>query len=151
MKWKLLASVIVTVVFSVFLMNQIRHFSMYLHANKITNPDDSPFDGDFSDGSVAKISYYFSDGASVVTVTIIDVATGNTVVTIDGGASANGLNSVEWDGTGATANSQYVVQVYAEQANYSTTDWTCFLIPVRSAFIPVVLRLTEIRVTAISG
>ncbi|MCB0263427.1 MAG: T9SS type A sorting domain-containing protein [Calditrichaeota bacterium] len=126
MKWKLLASVIVTVVFSVFLMNQTALANVFASQIKITNPDDSPFDGDFSDGSVAKISYYLNDGASVVTVTIIDVATGNTVATIDGGASANGLNSVEWDGTGATANSQYVVQVYTEQANYSTTDWTMF-------------------------
>lgn len=126
MKWKLLASVIVTVVFSVFLMNQTALANVFASQIKISNPDDSPFDGDFSDGSVAKISYYLNDGASVVTVTIIDVATGNTVATIDGGASANGLNDVEWDGTGATANSQYVIQVYAEQENYSTTDWTMF-------------------------
>ena len=46
MKWKLLASVIVTVVFSVFLMNQTALANVFASQIKITNPDDSTVFGD---------------------------------------------------------------------------------------------------------
>ncbi len=93
---------------------------------KISNPDDSPFDGSFTDGTHAKISFFLNDDASAVTVEIVDANSGSTVAQIDGGAMSRGLNSVEWDGTGAVTNGQYLLRVTAEQPNASETEWTLF-------------------------
>lgn len=93
---------------------------------KIINPDDSPFDGNFSDGTGAKISFLLNAAASSVIVVVKDAANGNIIAQIDGGAMGSGLNSVDWDGTGAETGKQYIYEVTAVQPNASSTDWRVF-------------------------
>ncbi len=100
--------------------------NVYASQLKITNPDDSPFDGNFSDGTGAKISFFLNDTANVVTIIVRDAADGGLVTQIDGGAMSSGLNSVEWDGTGAEAGRQYTYEITAQQPTASATDWTVF-------------------------
>ena len=99
---------------------------VYASQLTITNPDGSPFDENFSDGTGARLSFILNDSASVVTVEIIDRATGTAVAQIDAGAMSAGMRSVEWDGSGGEAGKQYLFQVTAEQPNASNTDWTVF-------------------------
>jgi flagellar hook assembly protein FlgD len=100
--------------------------NVYASQIKITNPDGSPFDGRFNDGTGMKISFFLNDNASAVKVEIKDVQNGNTVAQIDAGALSRGLQSVAWDGTGAEAGKKYIIEVYAEQPNRSSTAWTVF-------------------------
>ncbi len=100
--------------------------NVYASQLKITNPDGSAFDGNFSDGSNAQLTFTLNDTASVVTVRIVDVATGSSVAEIAAGAHGAGTHSVEWDGTGAEAGGNYVFEVTATQPNRSTTAWTVF-------------------------
>ncbi|MFQ5709533.1 MAG: FlgD immunoglobulin-like domain containing protein [bacterium] len=100
--------------------------NVYASQLKVTNPDGSPFDGNFSDGTGAQLSFFLNDTASVVTVTVKEVQSGATVATIDAGGLDAGPQSVEWDGTGSEAGKQYVFEVTAEQPTASSTDWTLF-------------------------
>jgi len=93
---------------------------------KITNPDTSEFDGDFTDGSGALLLFYLNDTASAVTVDIINAQTSISVFQIDAGSMSRGLNGVEWDGTGVQGGGEFVFSVTAEQPNASTTEWTVF-------------------------
>lgn len=90
----------------------------------ITNPDGSPFDGDFTDGSGASLSFFLNDTASTVTVEIIETGSGTVVATINGGAMSRGMNAVAWDGSGSAMNVEYSIRVTAEQSSPSTTEWT---------------------------
>ncbi len=100
--------------------------NVYASQLKISNPDDTPFDGNFSDGTGAKLSFILNDTASVVTVLVKDALTGAVVNQIDNSALSRGLHSVTWDGTGGDAGKQYIFEVSAEQANPSNTEWTVF-------------------------
>lgn len=101
--------------------------NVYASQLEITNPDGTAFDGDFSDGSGAHLSFFLNDDATVVTVSVVESGTGAVVAEIDAGALSAGPHAVEWDGTGAEAGKRYLVQITAEQPNASTTDWTVFL------------------------
>lgn len=100
--------------------------NVYASQIKITNPDDSPFDGSFSDGTGAKISFFLNDDASAVKVAVKEAQSGNVVAQLTGGAMSRGLGSVTWDGTGAETGKKYLVEVTAEQPNKSSTNWTIF-------------------------
>ena len=102
------------------------HANVYAAQLKVSNPDDSEFDGNFSDGTGAKLSFFLNDTASVVTVEVVDLSSGTVVSTIDGGSMSRGLNSVEWDGSGSEAGASYVFRVTAEQPNASNDSWTMF-------------------------
>ncbi len=100
--------------------------NVYASQIKVSNPDGSAFDGKFSDGTGARISFFLNDDASAVTVRIKDAANGSVATQIAGGAMNRGLRSVTWDGTGATGGRRYLVEVTAEQPNRSNTAWTIF-------------------------
>ncbi len=100
--------------------------NVYASQLTVSNPDSSAFDGNFSDGSPAMLSFFLNDTASVVVVEIVDSGSQQVVGQIDAGAMSRGANSVMWDGTGAEAGKNYVFRVTAEQPNHSTTDWTMF-------------------------
>jgi hypothetical protein len=100
--------------------------NVYASQIKIANPDGSAFDGKFSDGTGAKISFFLNDNASAVNVVIKEAGTGSIAAQIAAGAMDRGLRSVIWDGSGAEAGKRYVVEVTAEQPNRSTTEWTVF-------------------------
>lgn len=93
---------------------------------QLTNPDGTPFDGKFDDGTAAKISYILNDTATAVSVKILDAANDGVVATINGGAQSRGMNSVTWDGSGAAGGKNYYVQISATQNSYSATDYTIF-------------------------
>lgn len=93
---------------------------------KVTNPDESEFDQDFSDGTGALISFILNDNASSVVVEIREDGTENVVATLDLGAQSMGRVEVEWDGEGAVAGTTYVVDVTATQDTYSTENWTVY-------------------------
>ncbi len=92
----------------------------------ITNPDGSSFDGNFSDGTGAKISFYLNDSATEVTIRVRDISNGSVVAQIEGGAMNAGLNSVAWDGSGAESGKNYIYEITALQPTASATDWTVF-------------------------
>jgi len=100
--------------------------NVYASQLKISNPDGSAFDGNFSDGTNAQLTFVLNDTANAVAIRIIDVATGNSVADIDAGPQGAGSHSVEWDGTGAVTGGRYVFEVTASQANRSATEWTVF-------------------------
>lgn len=100
--------------------------NVYASQIKVSNPDGSAFDGKFSDGTGARISFFLNDDASAVNVEIKEVGTGSIAAQIAAGAMGRGLGSVTWDGTGAEAGKKYVVEITAEQPNKSNTDWTLF-------------------------
>lgn len=105
---------------------QDAHANVYASQLKITNPDTTEFDGNFSDGTGALLSFFLNDTASVVTVSVIDVASGNSVAEINAGSMSAGLHGVEWDGSGGEAGNRYIFEVFAEQPNRSNTEWTVF-------------------------
>ena len=111
---------------SILLTQNNLYANVFASQIRIVNPDDSAFDGNFSDGTLAKISFFLNDTASAVTIKIKDVTNGNTIAEIDGGQMSRGYHSVEWDGSGAESGKSYVVEITAEQSNYSATDWTMF-------------------------
>jgi flagellar hook assembly protein FlgD len=92
----------------------------------LTNPDGSPFDGSFSDGSTAKVSYILNDTASTVRVSILEAVGGSVVHSIDAGPQSRGVNEVTWDGTGAASGTSYVIKIETSQTPYSATDYTLF-------------------------
>lgn len=100
--------------------------TVYASQLKITNPDSSEFDGNFSDGTGALLSFFLNDTASVVTVVVKDAETGNEVTQISANALNRGPHSVQWDGTGGEAGKRYFFEVTAEQPNRSNTEWTVF-------------------------
>lgn len=100
--------------------------NVYASQLKATNPDGTPFDGDFNDGTGAALSFILNDNASSVTIAIKELASGTVVHEIDLGALNRGSHSAVWDGTGAEPGQQYAFEVTAEQPNYSNTEWTVF-------------------------
>lgn len=109
-----------------FLPQQNLYANVFASQIKLTNPDGSDFDGNFSDETLARISFFLNDTANVVTVLVKDVETDNIVAQIDGGAMSEGPNSVDWNGIGAESNKKYIIEVTAQQPNHSNTDWTMF-------------------------
>jgi len=107
-------------------MNQDLYANVYAGQLKITNPDSTPFDGNFADGTGALLSFFLNDTASVVTVNPIDAQTGLSVFQIDAGPMSRGPNSILWDGTGSEDGKNYTFQVTAEQPNASTTEWSLY-------------------------
>ena len=93
---------------------------------KITNPDSTEFDGKFTDGSGATISFFLNDTASSVLIFIKYAQSGSEIAQIDAGSLSRGLNSVEWDGSGTEEGKNYLIEITAEQPNYSSTEWTLF-------------------------
>lgn len=104
----------------------------YIHANvyasqlKISNPDGSEFDGSFTDGSGAALSFILNDDASSVIIKIKDASDGSVITEKNAGALTRGAHSYEWDGTGAASGKAYIFEVTASQPNYSNIDWTLF-------------------------
>ncbi len=111
---------------TMFMIPEKSYAKVYASQLKVTNPDNSAFDGSFSDGTGALLSFFLNDSASVVTVDVIDVSTGASVATIDAGGLPAGENSVNWDGTGSANGKQYIFEITAEQPNASMTDWSVF-------------------------
>ncbi len=110
----------------VMFINKELQANVFASQISITNPDDSPFDGDFSDGTGAKISFFLNDTASSVSVEIVEVQSGTTIHTINAGVFSRGKQSIEWDGTGAAVNQNYVIKIISVQNSYSNTNWTVF-------------------------
>jgi len=100
--------------------------NVYASQIKLTNPDGSPFDGNFSDGTGLQITFTLNDTANAVDVSVIDIATGLNVADIAAGPQGAGPHSALWDGSGGVAGKMYVIKITASQPNRSTTDWTVF-------------------------
>lgn len=100
--------------------------NVYAGQLKVTNPDGSAFDGNFGDGTGAKISFILNDNATVVTLRVKEVGTGAVVYQADLGALSRGPQSATWSGTGAVAGKSYTYEITAEQPNISTTEWKKF-------------------------
>jgi hypothetical protein len=102
------------------------HANVYSAQLSITNPDGTPFDGSFTDGTGAQFSFILNDTASSVAIRVKDVLTDSVAAEINAGARSRGLHQVEWDGSGAVAGATYYYEITAEQPNSSETDWTIF-------------------------
>lgn len=123
---KLAIRVVYALVLFLFFAHSNVLASVFASQLKITNPDGSSFDGNFTDGSGAVFSFILNDTASSVIVRVKDAATGATVIEIDAGPLGSGMQTVDWDGKGAIAGGTYFYEVFAEQPNYSATEWTVF-------------------------
>lgn len=100
--------------------------NVYAGQLKITNPDGSAFDGNFSDGTGARISFILNDNATAVRLAVKEIGSDVAVYQVDLGALARGPQAATWDGTGAVAGKNYFYEITAEQPNISTTDWKRF-------------------------
>lgn len=100
--------------------------NVYAGQLKVTNPDGSAFDGNFSDGTGAKISFILNDNATAVRIAVKELGSDVPVYQADLGALSRGPQSATWDGTGAVAGKNYFYEITAEQPNLSTTDWKRF-------------------------
>ena len=114
------------IVLFLFSIGEEAYANVFAGQLKIANPDSTPFDGNFSDGTGALLSFFLNDTASVVTVNAIETQTGLSVFQINAGSMSRGPNSVLWDGTGSEAGKKYTFRVTAEQPNASTTEWSLF-------------------------
>ena len=97
---------------------------VYASQLKVTNPDTTEFDGNFSDGSGARLFFTLNDTATVVNIDVIHVPSGEVVYEQDLADLGRGRHSIIWDGSGSTSSSSYIFEVRAEQPNYSDTEWT---------------------------
>ncbi len=100
--------------------------NVYAGQLKVTNPDGSAFDGNFSDGTGARISFILNDNATAVKLVVKEIGSGVAVYQADLGALSRGPQSATWDGTGAAAGKNYFYEITAEQPNISTTEWKKF-------------------------
>jgi flagellar hook assembly protein FlgD len=100
--------------------------NVYAGQLKVTNPDGSPFDGNFSDGTGARISFILNDNATAVHIAVKEIGSDVPVYQADLGALSRGPQSTTWDGTGAVAGKNYFYEITAEQPSPSTTDWKVF-------------------------
>lgn len=98
-------------------------YSAQLH---FTNPDGTPFDGSFSDGTGGMFTFFLNDTASSVTITVKDVSDNSVAATIDAGAMSSGKNIVSWDGTVTVSGKRYYYEIKAEQPARSNSDWSIF-------------------------
>ncbi len=126
MKKLICASVFMLLVVCLLIVPVQVYANVYAAQLKASNPDGSDFDGNFSDGTGALLSFILNDAATAVSVSVRDLETGTEVASITAGALSRGSNSVEWDGTGSAAGRSYFFEVTAEQANASITEWTVF-------------------------
>ncbi len=100
--------------------------NVYSSQLNFTNPDGTPFDGSFNDGTGGIFSFFLNDSASSVIIEVKDVSDNSIAATIDAGAMSHGKNIVAWDGNGTTNGKNYYYEITAEQPSYSNTIWTKF-------------------------
>lgn len=112
-------------ILSIVLSNNL-FANIYSSQLKVTNPDGSPFDGNFADGTPAVLSFFLNDSATSVIIEIIDAVDNSVVQTIDLGALGRSYHEAIWNGEGAITGKSYIYQVTAKQNNYSNTNWTIF-------------------------
>jgi len=93
---------------------------------RFTDPDDSAFDGDPSDGSPLKIHFLLNDTASAVTIRIHNNSGDAVIHTIMQNNLPSGWHSATWDGTGSGGSGEFYITVEASQAPYSSTGYTPF-------------------------
>jgi hypothetical protein len=116
----------IIILVSIFLLQEQASANVFAGQLKITNPDGTPFDGSFSDGTNALLSFVLNDTASTVIIDVADAQSNTTIHQISSGSMSRGLNSVEWDGTGSQNGHEYTFVVTAEQPNASNTEWSLF-------------------------
>lgn len=118
--------------FSIFAAVMCFSVTQYVHANvyasqlKVTNPDGSPFDGSFTDGTGVQLSFILNDDATSVIIRIKDASDNSVIDEIDAGALTRGKYSLMWDGNGTSSGKTYLFEVTAAQNNYSSIEWTMF-------------------------
>ncbi len=100
--------------------------NVYAAQLKISNPDGSPFDGSFTDGTGIQLSFILNDSASTVIIRIKDASDNSTLTEINAGALGRGYHSVRWDGNGTSNGKVYLYEVATTQNNYSNSVWTMF-------------------------
>ncbi len=100
--------------------------NVYASQLKATNPDGSPFDGDFGDGTGIRFSFILNDNATAVSLAVKEIGAGTVVYKADLGAMNRGPRSTTWNGAGAQAGKSYLFEITAGQPNLSNTDWKIF-------------------------
>ncbi len=107
---------------------------------KLSNPDGSPFDGKFTDGSGLKVSYILNDTASSVELKVYNAATNAVTASIVSSAQGRGAQSLSWDGAGAVAGQKYYVKLHATQAPHSSEIHKAFYFQNTSDVPPLITR-----------
>ncbi len=108
-----------------FLTSQLSA-NVYSSQLNFTNPDGSPFDGSFSDGTGGLFSFFLNDTASSVIIQVKDVSDNSVVKIIEAGAMSSGKNLISWDGNGTSNGKSYYYEITTEQPSYSNSIWTKF-------------------------
>ena len=114
------------IVFGILSATQTALANVYASQMEISNPDSTEFDGSFADGSGALIWFFLNDTATAVTIDIIDTGSSSSVATIELADLSRGQHAIPWDGSGTESMKEYNIQVFAEQPNASSTEWTQF-------------------------
>jgi flagellar hook assembly protein FlgD len=122
------ALTVVAVLFSLCI--GVSYADVFASGYKVTNPDGTPFDGKFTDGTGVKVWYYLNDTATAVVVRVINASNGSTAATINAGAQgvSSNPNSVEWDGATAVNGGKYYFSVettgpVGSETGYSITKF----------------------------
>lgn len=117
-----------TIILSLGLLSNAHEARANVYAGqlKVTNPDGSPFDGNFGDGTGARFWFTLNDNATSVRIAVKEIGSDVPVYQADLGALSRGRQSATWDGTGAEAGKNYFYEITAEQPNLSTTEWKKF-------------------------
>lgn len=107
---------------------------------KLSNPDGSPFDGKFTDGTGLKVSYILNDTASSVELKVYNAASNAVAATVTSSAQGRGSNSLTWNGTGAAAGQKYYVKLQATQTPHSSEIHKAFYFQNTADVPPLITR-----------
>lgn len=104
----------------------VSYAGTYATGLKITNPDSTAFDGQFQDGTGARLWFTINGNADTV---VVRIKSGNNVVrSFDPILNlAAGTHNMEWDGKGndnkLVPMGRYVVEVFTSDTGNSTSNW----------------------------
>lgn len=128
------------VVAMVFVLSGMVYADVFASRIKITNPNGSPFDGKFTDGTGLKVSYILNDTATSVELKVYNAATNAVTASVVSSPQKRGMNSISWDGNGSAGGQKYYVKLQATQKPHSDANYTATYFQITSDIPPLITR-----------
>lgn len=116
------------------------HADVFASRIRISNPDGSPFDGKFNDGSGLKVSFVLNDTATAVELKFYQTGTNAVVASVLGGALGAGEHSMIWTGAGSSSGAKYYVKIEATQKPRSADSHSWFYFNQTADHAPLISR-----------
>ena len=110
----------------VLVISGIVYADVFASRIKISNPNGSPFDGKFTDGTGMKVSYILNDTAASVELKVYNASTNAVTASVVSSSQGRGPNSITWDGTGAVLGQKYYVKLQATQKPHSADTYFAY-------------------------